>query len=191
MPRLRFTIAGLLGVVAFAAVGFAALRSGSDLWASTIFTLTAATLATAVLLSIHRQGRARAFWIGVALFGWLHLVGCQLPEIRGRLLTSELIDVLAQQIPNDLIDGSKPANEWISVDRVDMNRDGDADKIVYAFGPGSAFTANALGPPMGFYRIGEDLATLGVGLIGGLVSLRLRGSSKDRLMSLILDKNGA
>ena len=184
MPRLRFTIAGMLGVVAFVAVGIAALRSGSDLWAATIFTLTAATLASAVLVSIHRQGRTRAFWFGFALFGWLHLAACLHPAIKGRLLTANLLGLLARQMPSKSIDGSKPTNAWFEY--ADMNRDGDAGTVVYTIGPRSSITVTAFGPPLGFYWVGEDLATLGVGLIGGLVSLRLRDRSKDRLTPLIV-----
>ena len=40
MRRFRFTIASLLVVVLFVAVGFADLRESSDLWESGVFTLT-------------------------------------------------------------------------------------------------------------------------------------------------------
>ena len=51
MRRIRFTIASLLVVVLFVAVGFAALRESSDLWASGIFTVTLAALLTSILLA--------------------------------------------------------------------------------------------------------------------------------------------
>ena len=40
MRRIRFTIASLLVVVLFVAIGFAALRESNDLWESGVFTLT-------------------------------------------------------------------------------------------------------------------------------------------------------
>jgi hypothetical protein len=40
MRHIRFTIASLLIVVLFVAVGFAALRESNDLWDSGVFTVT-------------------------------------------------------------------------------------------------------------------------------------------------------
>ena len=40
MRRFRFSIASLLVVVLYVAVGFAALRESNDLWESGVFTLT-------------------------------------------------------------------------------------------------------------------------------------------------------
>ena len=64
MRRIRFTIASLLVVVLFVAVGFAALRESNDLWDSGLFTLTLAVLLVSILLAIHRTESRRAFWLG-------------------------------------------------------------------------------------------------------------------------------
>jgi hypothetical protein len=42
MKRIRFTIASLLVVVLFVAVGFAALRESNETWDSSVFSLTLA-----------------------------------------------------------------------------------------------------------------------------------------------------
>jgi len=69
MSRIRFSIASLLVVVLFVAVGFA-------------FTLTLAVLLTSILLAIHRTESRRAFWTGFALFGWTYLALSLVPTIE-------------------------------------------------------------------------------------------------------------
>ena len=62
----RLTISGLMTFVVLAAVGFAAMRSGSDLWLRLIYSLVALALLTATVLARYRS----AFWYGFAIFGW-------------------------------------------------------------------------------------------------------------------------
>jgi hypothetical protein len=62
----RLTISGMMAVVVLAAVGFAAIRSGSDLWLRVIYSLVAMALLTATVLARYRS----AFWYGFAVFGW-------------------------------------------------------------------------------------------------------------------------
>ncbi|HWE37149.1 MAG TPA: hypothetical protein VG406_11335 [Isosphaeraceae bacterium] len=69
----RFTIAGLMGLVVVAAVGVAALRFASELWAGVLLIGTLAMLGAAVLGVVHRRGARRAWWQGFALFGWGYL----------------------------------------------------------------------------------------------------------------------
>jgi hypothetical protein len=73
MTRYRFTLAQLMAVVFFLALGFAGLHVASVLWASAVFTLTVAGLSVAVLGAMARRGRARMTWTGFALFGWVYL----------------------------------------------------------------------------------------------------------------------
>ncbi len=72
MRRFWFTIASLLVVVLFLAIGFAALRETNDTWDSGLFTLALAALLTSILLAVHRTESSRAFWIGFAVFGWIY-----------------------------------------------------------------------------------------------------------------------
>jgi hypothetical protein len=62
----RLTISGMMAVVVLAAVGFAAMRSGSGLWLRVIYSLVAMALLTATVLARYRG----AFWYGFAVFGW-------------------------------------------------------------------------------------------------------------------------
>ncbi len=66
MTRPRISIAGLMAIVLYVAVGFAALRNASVFWAS-------ATLSVAVLLvsvarggTLSGRGRSRVTWAGFA-----------------------------------------------------------------------------------------------------------------------------
>ena len=98
MRRFRFTIASLLVVVLFVAVGFAALRESNDLWESGVFTLTLAALLISILLAVHRTESRRAFWIGFALFGWIYLGLSLVPSIESRLITTKAFAYLDSKV---------------------------------------------------------------------------------------------
>ena len=99
MRRIRFTIASLLVVVLFVALGFAALRESSDLWESGVFTLTLAALLISILFAVHRIESRRAFWIGFTLFGWIYLGLSLVPSIEYRLLTTKGLAYLDSKVP--------------------------------------------------------------------------------------------
>jgi hypothetical protein len=89
MARFRFSIASLLGVVLFVAVGAAALRAATDPWDAGVFGITLLLLLTAVLLAVHRTGRRRAYWTGFALFGGAYLAAGAIPPVESRLPTTK------------------------------------------------------------------------------------------------------
>lgn len=67
---IRFSIAGLMGAVLIVAIGLAALRSASEIWAGVIFLSTCGVLALAIVGIFCRREAERAWWLGFALFGW-------------------------------------------------------------------------------------------------------------------------
>ena len=71
---VRMKISGLMAVVLVVAVGLAALRSGSDIWAGACFLLTCGVLALAAVGSVFDTRGARAWWLGFAIFGCGYLV---------------------------------------------------------------------------------------------------------------------
>ncbi len=73
MKILRVSIARSMGIVLLAAVGLAALRNPTIVWASSLFTLVVVLLCTAVLGAIAVRGPARLTWTGFAVFGWVYL----------------------------------------------------------------------------------------------------------------------
>jgi hypothetical protein len=94
----RFTIAGLMGLVVVVAVGVAALRYASELWAGILLLLTLGVLGASVLAFHEREGARRAWWRGFALFGWGYVALTMGPWATGaiapRLPTTMGLDVL-------------------------------------------------------------------------------------------------
>ncbi len=70
LPAIKTSILALVLVVAACAMAFTALRTGSRLWYTVLYTFTAFLLLTAVLCARFRRGNERAFWFGFAVFGW-------------------------------------------------------------------------------------------------------------------------
>jgi hypothetical protein len=97
--RPRVSISRLLAVVAFSAVGFAALANPTDLWASCLFSLALATFGLACLGAAFARGPSRAGFTGMATFGWGYLVLAFSPwfcaEVRPHLVTTWVIDNLS------------------------------------------------------------------------------------------------
>ena len=59
MAQLRFSIAGLMGLVLVLGIGLAALKHPSERAASLPFTLVLASLLTSILGAMARRGRER------------------------------------------------------------------------------------------------------------------------------------
>jgi hypothetical protein len=103
-PTARFSIAGVLGVIALFAVGFAALASPSAFWLNTLFSLNLAILIAALIgWLFHRDPARRAFWAGFLVAGGIYLVLSRswwLGEQRlgEQLATTMLLDILYAQI---------------------------------------------------------------------------------------------
>jgi hypothetical protein len=60
-------------LVVVTAIGLAALRANSPLWAGVVLLLTCGVLALAAIATITQRGSERAWWLGVATFGWGYL----------------------------------------------------------------------------------------------------------------------
>jgi len=88
----------MMAAVCIAGGGAAALARPSALWASTIYSATAALFLVAVLSAANPKGRKRAFWLGFAVFGWGHQLLAFWPSPNTspapRLLTTFLLDML-------------------------------------------------------------------------------------------------
>src|SRR5687767_11146988 len=70
----QFSLKGLAGIVAFAAVACCSLIYATQAWSSMIFTAAVMLLIFAVVAGVYRQGAARAFWAGCAISGWIYLL---------------------------------------------------------------------------------------------------------------------
>src|SRR6266436_1870509 len=71
----RFSIRTLMAFVLVSAVGLAALRNASDLWAGMMLLVALAAVGVAVLGAVILRGRERCGWAGFAFFtgGYLAL----------------------------------------------------------------------------------------------------------------------
>ena len=96
----RFSIRKLMGFVLAIAVAFAALRGANDHWAGGLVLGFLGLLGYAILASIHRQGIARAAWLGflVAAGGYFLAVRALPEQERGWLPTSQLLAYVEQQV---------------------------------------------------------------------------------------------
>jgi hypothetical protein len=74
MRRFRFSVAGLMAVILLLAVGMAALRDPTILWASAIFTAAVILFAASLLAAMAHRGAQRFSWAGMAVFGWSYLI---------------------------------------------------------------------------------------------------------------------
>jgi hypothetical protein len=74
MRRLRFSLLGLFGLTALAALACTSLLSASAPWIRVLLTASLLLLLTAVVIAVCRRGLARAFGVGAAIFGWGYLL---------------------------------------------------------------------------------------------------------------------
>ena len=173
MRRFRYSIAGLLGLVLFVAVAFAALRQADELWDSALFSLTVGLLLTSVLLTIHRTGRKRAFWLGFALVGWTYLIASLIPPVESRLLTTTGLAHLDSMIPR-----RDPAVRRLSRYRNPVGYAFSPDGQILSTNPPGTVrlwdysTGRLLAGPSSdvFMRIGHSLLALALAFIGGQLS---------------------
>ena len=193
MRRFRFTIASFGGVVLFAAVGFAALRSSSAGWDSAVFGGALVILTGSLVLAVQRRGRSRAYWVGFAIVGWIYLGASLVPAIEARLPTTE---------PLTAIDAMRPAapgglGQFVA----DLDLDGKADLVMtnssVPNNPGSPIVWDVSNSnptartwismkriPMGggwhFVEIGHSLVALILAFVGGHASRLLHDRERSR-----------
>lgn len=95
MGAFRFSLAGLLGLVTFAAVNCAGLRYSVELWAASVLLLIIAVLLVGMLGILYRRTERRAFWSGFTLFGSAYMLLALAPGLDSavgqHLITTKLL----------------------------------------------------------------------------------------------------
>jgi hypothetical protein len=173
MGRFRVTIGGLIGLVAFVALSFAALRDGSAAWDRAAFGSILLALLVGALLAIHREGRSRSFWLGFVLFGAVYLALAQVKEIRGRLATDWALARLDRLRPIETLDLSKPIpphEEARFFEGDGFTRPGVTLGFDQTRG---VFRATSGSTPEFYYPIGHSLWAMVLGVAGGFLSRRI------------------
>lgn len=103
MRRPRYSIAGLSGFIAAAALGLAALSRPSCLWASVMFSLLLICLTVACFGVVFRRGHKRTFWGGFLACGSLYSVLSLAPwfdsHVGHRLFTTAILDLIYPKMP--------------------------------------------------------------------------------------------
>jgi hypothetical protein len=79
MTRPRLTIAQMMTLILLVGIGFAALRTANEFWASATYTLAIISILAAVPCAFDRKSKARMTWAGFAVFGWGYLLIDLLP----------------------------------------------------------------------------------------------------------------
>jgi hypothetical protein len=85
MKRPRITIAQSILVVLVAAVGLAAIRSGSAAWAGVMFSITFFAMICSFLGVALGRGTRRTYWSGFAALGWSYLLLIYVPWLHGKV----------------------------------------------------------------------------------------------------------
>lgn len=175
MNRPRISIRAIMALVIFMALGSAALRSASPLWASAIFTLTLGVLATAVLGALFSRP-SRPFWTRFALFGLGYLMLVFGPwfgdSVKPYLLSTKLI---AMGSPEEFsvagfLSGTvssppaKPVPMKVAFNRIHVNQ---------------ISGLSTQGSPVDFERIGHSLFALLAALLGGVIARSFASGSRD------------
>jgi hypothetical protein len=171
VAKLRFTILGLMGLVVAAAIGFAALREGSEAWASITFAATAIILLMALPLLIYSRGAIRAACVGFTLFGWAYFVfffgwwsgeGLGVPPLPTKWLLGLVHDQIhakPQYIPNPQFTG-------VSFGTIPLLNIPPSSQQ-YILKPGTTYW---MGNEVHYRQIGHCLIALAFGALGAVWS---------------------
>lgn len=135
----RYSIRMLVAAIGFCGLGLASLRSPSQLWAATLFSLALAVLVASLVGIAFQRGHRRAFWVGFTIAGWAYwlvALGPWVGDVVGpRLVTTALLEIL-----NDHVKPAAP-KAWGSVPKSLMSQLGNISYI-----PGSQKAGTKLEP---------------------------------------------
>lgn len=102
MAGPRPTIGGMLGLIALAAVGLAALRNPSEHMAALTLNLCVGILIWGTVEARQASGPAADFWFGFALVGWPHLLLTPVRFVRDWLATDFGLLYLLELVPHEM-----------------------------------------------------------------------------------------
>ena len=174
-----------MGFILLVAIGFAALRAASDLWARLVFSLALLVLSVGTLGLFVAHGPKRSYWLGFCLLGWGYMIACFGPwcfeEVQPRLITTWALERAAPWIVRPrvltLMDRGSARSEVVSsvlatpMDLSDLQAgEVRVDRISSAW-PATIYRSTlSPGAPDHVLRIGHSLVTLGIAILGGWIT---------------------
>jgi hypothetical protein len=177
----RFSIRTLMSAIVVSAIGLAALRNASDLWAGIMLLVALAAVGVAVLGAIILRGRDRCWWLGFALFGGGYLALVFVPwesKAPRQLGTTDLLDYVHAKVVGSPIknfdvtryDKNSVLYQAIIPDR-GLNITWPPD-IVAATLPVNRWSSALPGAANydQFQHVGHSIFALIAGLVGGLIA---------------------
>ena len=186
MQGFSFSMRHLLVGVLLVALSLAALQSDSAAVAGLVFTISLALLSLAIVGVASRRGRARVFWLGFAVFGWVYVFtafGLGGPQgslrwyNRPELLTSQLLDMYSRlRVPYKYKVGAKVVAEWRGGSYFPGTiRQVNAGQFLVAWDDGDTplwvSSAQIQGNSDTYQKIGHALFCPVIGWIGGLFAM--------------------
>jgi hypothetical protein len=175
---IRFSIAGLMGIVVVAAIGLAALRGASETWAGVMLLFTLGVLLLAVVGVVCRDESERAWWLGFALFGWgyMALALWSLNNYRAASVpTIAWLSTLSTKLgvtPKGMSAGSGMGGMGGGMRSV---LPAQFDAVLFAGGSGGNAPGFGSGAGMWYAQIGHCLWALIFAIVGGTLSRILFG----------------
>jgi hypothetical protein len=169
-PRIRFSLLGLMALVAYTAMACAALRYATELWASSLFTLAIFVYLFAVLAIVWREGATRAGWIGFLVFGGGYLLLANGPWPQADLVTNRGLGWIEQQIhgetPTPALNVATVSSPWINSTATFTT----SQVLLWDTTTGRSLTSSTPSPAPTFVRIGHTLLSPLIGLLGVLAA---------------------
>jgi hypothetical protein len=189
----RFSIAGLMAVIALVGVTFAALHTPTEFSASAMLTLALAASGVSLLGRVSTSGTDRATWTGYLVFGTGYLAMCVGPwcdeHVMPYLVATPFID--EQYSKMEYTPRHAGERVWTSVDAREyaggyvfgaVDAEAGGFDVAHDRGTTSRYRAAQLRPisPSGYRRLCHSALSLWLGLFGMVLARHFFGSRQDR-----------
>lgn len=170
---VRFSLATLLVLMLFVAIGCAALVNANDTWRQAIVTLTVITLTVSTLVAVVRRDKFGLTARGFAVAGWIYLILALVPAVglRNELLTDKALVWLVGRIHGQ----RAPEQTWPG--ELEFSSEGTLIGLVN-ISTVQTWEANTA-QRNDFYIIGHALWAIVLACLGGIVA-RLVGGVTNR-----------
>jgi hypothetical protein len=162
--KFRFSIRTILIIIAYAAIALPGLVHPTRAWVGVMYGITVVLLFYSIVTAIYQTERARAFWIGFALFGvgYLGLLFGPFAELSLRLPTTQLLGSSCEIFHGPAsYPAQNPYSSWLSPS--------SPLSFVVPSSP-SGYTNNPTEVPYMFVEIGQAIFAMLFAALGGVIA---------------------